>query len=76
MTLLYNVAYLQDNSVNAGLYPDLADDHSFQNMVTATVAPPPAPGPAPIPLPASAPLLAGAIGAVAVLRRRAAKRPS
>lgn len=75
-SLLYNVAYLQDNSVNAGLYPDLADDHSFQNMVTATVAPPPAPGPAPIPLPAGAPLLAGAIGAVALLRRRGAKRPS
>lgn len=72
-SMLYTVDYLEDNSVNAGLYPDLPDDYSFQNLVTASLAPPPAPGPAPIPLPAGAPLLAGALGAVALLRARKAK---
>lgn len=74
--LLYNVDYLQDNSVNAGLYPDLPEDYSFQNLVTGSLAPPPGPGPgpAPVPLPAGAPLLAGALGAIALLRARKAKR--
>lgn len=59
----FNLDFLQDNSRNAGLYPQLPSDQTFQNLVTA----------APVPLPAAGPLMFGAIGATMMIRRRKAK---
>lgn len=67
----YSLTFLQDNSQNAGLFANLPTGTNFQNLVTASLLPPGAN--TPVPLPAAAPLLAGAIGLMAMARRRKAK---